>query len=118
MYLRKRKALKRLIEAMNPIDYDYDPEGVLWTVEKRGEETWILCKYLRWLNKYKKWAIEGDIAEFEGPAALTCPLRFFDLAPKEEFPEWREEVRNYHKGGPSVQKGQIALDLIEALKAR
>lgn len=113
----KEKTLEELIEesTKNVIAWYHDYPWVLWTVEQKHEKPEIYCLYLDYSPTLNQWYICDDISEMEGPAALTCPLEFFNLAPDAEFPEWREEVKKHHQGGPAVQNGEVAIKLMKSL---
>lgn len=80
--------------------------GVLWTVWERtfakdGQDTeppqrWIGCDLLRYRDG--AWGYK-DMEECMFPYYFSCPLKYFDLAPFEEYgghAEWREQVRQHH----------------------
>lgn len=81
--------------------------GVLWTVWERtftkdGQDTepsqrWIGCDLLRHQRDYG-WGYK-DMEESMHPYFYSCPLKYLDLVPIEQFgghAEWREGVRAYH----------------------
>ena len=80
--------------------------GVLWSVWERtfvkdGQQTeppqrWIICDLLRFLQS--EWGYK-DIEEVMHPFYYSCPLKYLDLVPIEQYgghAEWRELVRKYH----------------------
>ncbi len=81
--------------------------GVLWTVwertftkneiEVQPAERWIACDLLRHQRDYG-WGYK-DMDESMGPYYYSCPLKYLNLVPIEQFggnEEWRANVRRYH----------------------
>jgi hypothetical protein len=78
--------------------------GVLWAVWERtfvgGEqptERWITCDLLRYQKDYG-WGYK-DLDESMFPYFFSCPLKYLDMVPMEQFgghAEWRECVKRYH----------------------
>jgi hypothetical protein len=81
--------------------------GVLWSVWERtftkdGQQVeptqrWIVCDLLRYQKDYG-WGAKG-MEESMHPYFYSCPLKYLDLVPIEQFgghAEWRELVRSYH----------------------
>jgi hypothetical protein len=81
--------------------------GVLWTVWERtftrdGVETqptelWIGCDLLRYQKDFG-WGYK-DMEESCHPYYYSCPLKYLNLVPIEQFgghEEWRANVRQYH----------------------
>ncbi|QDT19885.1 hypothetical protein [Gimesia chilikensis] len=81
--------------------------GVLWAVfertfEKGGEQVertqrWITCDLIRCHGG--DWGYK-DMQEAEHPYYYSCPQKYLDLVPTEEFggnAEWRSQVRLYHQ---------------------
>lgn len=80
--------------------------GVLWTVWKRtftkdNQQTeppqrWIACDLLR--CQQGEWGYK-DMEESMHPYFYSCPLKYLDLVPIEQYggnSEWRELVRSWH----------------------
>lgn len=80
--------------------------GVLWAVwertfEQDGQPTeptqrWITCDLLR--RHSGDWCYK-DMSEACGPCYYSCPLKYLNLVPIEQFggnAEWREQVREHH----------------------
>lgn len=104
------------------LDYEFaggdENEICIWTVEKLSSFTSILLHYIRWHGEF--W-VDKNYSELEGPALLTCPIRFFSYKVDEEtlFPQWRYEVKKYHENiGPQVQNPIIGLRLIKSLMSK
>jgi len=112
--MTRNEKLKTYIEELvkNSLDWEHDPAGVVWTVEELTHAgrivRLIVCNYLRWSPQHKLWG-SSDLAEEEGPAARSCPLRFFDLVPEEADPDWREGVTRWHRdrAGTGRTKGTL-----------
>jgi hypothetical protein len=81
--------------------------GVLWSVWERTfvkddqqvepTQRWIVCDLLRYQKDYG-WGYK-DMEESMHPYFYSCPLKYLDLVPIEQFgghAEWRELVRSYH----------------------
>ena len=81
--------------------------GVLWSVWERtftkddqqieSPQRWIQCDLLRHQRDYG-WGYK-DMEESMHPYFYSCPLRYLDLVPIDQFggnQEWRTGVRNYH----------------------
>jgi hypothetical protein len=81
--------------------------GVLWAVwertfEKGGEQVertqrWITCDLIRCHGG--EWGYK-DMQESEHPYYYSCPMKYLDLVPLEQFgghPDWRLEVRHRHQ---------------------
>lgn len=80
--------------------------GVLWSVwertfEKSGQQVeqpqrWIVCDLLRYVDG--EWGYK-DMEESMHPYFYSCPLKYLDLVPIEQYgghAEWRDLVRQYH----------------------
>lgn len=81
--------------------------GVLWSVWERtftngdqqieSPQRWIQCDLLRHQRDYG-WGYK-DMEESMHPYFYSCPLKYLDLVPIEQYggnEEWRNGVRNYH----------------------
>lgn len=81
--------------------------GVLWAVwertfERDGKQVertqrWITCDLIRCHSG--DWGYK-DMQEAEHPYYYSCPQKYLDLVPTEEFggnAEWRSQVRLYHQ---------------------
>lgn len=81
--------------------------GVLWSVwerqfTKNGQpvqppQRWIICDLLQYQRDYG-WGYK-DMEESMHPYYYSCPLKYLDLVPLEQFggnAEWRAGVRSYH----------------------
>lgn len=81
--------------------------GVLWTVWERSftkngtevqpTERWIACDLMRYQKDYG-WGYK-DMDEAMHPYYYSCPLKYLNLVPIEQFggnEEWRANVRRYH----------------------
>ena len=81
--------------------------GVLWSVWERsfvrnGEQVepsqrWVMCDLLRY--ERDGWGYK-DIEESMGPCYYSCPLKYLDMVPLDQFggnAEWRELVNSYHE---------------------
>ena len=81
--------------------------GVLWaawerTFQQNGAEVqpterWITCDLLRYERDYG-WGYK-DMDESMHPHYFSCPLKYLNLVPIEQFggrPEWRDAVQRYH----------------------
>jgi hypothetical protein len=72
-------------------------------------DLWIACDLLQWDNRDKCWGYK-DLEESMGPTKSNCPLSYLDMVPEpdHEFAkEWRERVREYHKGRTPDFKPQV-----------
>lgn len=80
--------------------------GVLWSVWERTfvkdnqqvepPQRWIVCDLLRYVDG--EWGYKG-MEESMHPFFYSCPLKYLDLVPIEQFggnPEWRGQVHEYH----------------------
>lgn len=80
--------------------------GVLWSVWERsfikdGQQVeqphrWIVCDLLRYVDG--EWGYK-DLEESMHPYFYSCPLKYLELVPIEQFgghPEWRGQVHEYH----------------------
>lgn len=117
------KAVNRLlsnkrIKDAEMTDMDED-EVIFWTIQKMSDKrNCIVCHYLTWEEDVEEWT-EEEVSEIEGPALLTCPIRFFSKARSSEwmFPEWRYEIKKYHEQmGDMVQNEEVTHRLIRALE--
>jgi hypothetical protein len=83
--------------------------GGLWSVWERtyvrnGEQAepsqrWIQCDLLQYSRSNDGWGYK-DIEECMGPCYYSCPLKYLDMVPLDEFggnAEWRELVTSYHE---------------------
>lgn len=81
--------------------------NVLWAVWERRftredkevglTERWITCDLLRYQSN-SGWGYK-DMDESVSPYYFTCPLKYLDLVPLDQFggnAEWRECVRSHH----------------------
>ena len=92
--------------------------GVLWAVWERrftkdGEEVqpterWITCDLLRYQKNFG-WGYK-DLDESVHPFYYSCPLKYLDLVPLDQFggnPEWREGVRSHHARRKERRKQRV-----------
>jgi hypothetical protein len=81
--------------------------GVLWTVwertftkdgvEAQPTERWIGCDLMRHQKDYG-WGYK-DMEESMGPYYYSCPQKYLNLVPIEQYggnEEWRANVQRYH----------------------
>lgn len=66
--------------------------GVLWSVWRNPNGTYILCDILEYRNNC--WW-NKPITEDMGPFYYSCPLSYLNMVPVKNQ-EWRNQVRNYH----------------------
>ena len=82
--------------------------GVLWSVWERTmtkdglqlepPHRSITCDVLHF-RRESGWGYK-DLDESMGPYYFSCPLKYLDLVPIEQYgghPEWRQSVRTYHE---------------------
>lgn len=74
--------------------------GTVWTVCREGAAC-VITAHLFWWDKLRKCWDWMRMTEAEGPAALSCPLRFFAMAPVRNE-AWRDSVHAFVLSPPIV----------------